>query len=188
MQTMVAVITGALLVAFAYVVFHHVVARDYRTHGRLRWRASSLQLLVFVCFFGFPFQYMPSDWVWDWLPDGTPNRLVALVLVGTGMLVAFGTMIVFGLRRAFGVRVEGIVNTGVYRYTRNPQMIGGWLMVLGVVVYQPAWYGVGWALIWAVIGHWMIRVEEEHLHRVFGEAYERYCHDTPRYILRRPPS
>jgi protein-S-isoprenylcysteine O-methyltransferase Ste14 len=63
-------------------------------------------------------------------------------------------------------------------------MLGGWLMVLGVFVYLPSVYNLGWLLIWAVIGHWMVTTEETHLRRVFGEEYEQYCEETPRYIFK----
>lgn len=183
MQTIIYLISAGALLAFAYVVFHQVVAKDYLTQGRLGWRASTLQLLVFVLFFCFPFQYMPSNWAWDWLPNGTLNRSIALFLVLLGMILAFGTMAIFGIRRAFGIEVKGIVNTGLYRYTRNPQMLGGWLMVLGVFAYQPSLQNLGWILIWAVIGHWMIAVEEQHLDQLFGEAYRHYCQEPPRYVF-----
>jgi protein-S-isoprenylcysteine O-methyltransferase Ste14 len=105
-----------------------------------------------------------------------------MVIVGLGSSV--GIMVWFGLGRAFGIKVKGIIRTGPYRFSRNPQMLGGWLAVLGVFVYKPSLYGLGWVLIWAVLGHWMISAEEDHLRRVFGQAYEDYCEKTPRYLLR----
>jgi protein-S-isoprenylcysteine O-methyltransferase Ste14 len=185
MQTVLYTASAGLLIAFAYLVFHRVVAKDYLKKSRLGWQASILQLLVFVTFFSFPYLYMPSSWAWDWLPNGTWNRLAALALTALGMIAAFGTMAWFGLRRAFGLQVQGIITTGPYRYSRNPQMVGGWLMVLGVFVYLPSLYNLGWVLIWAVIGHWMVTQEETHLLRVFGEAYKNYCDQTPRYLLLR---
>jgi protein-S-isoprenylcysteine O-methyltransferase Ste14 len=184
MQAVYYLICATLLLSAAYFIFHRVVANDYLDKGRLGWRASGLQLLVFGAFFCFPYLYLPPEWAWDWLPNGTWNRLAALVLVSLGMLSAFGTMFWFGLRRAFGLKVEGIVNTGLYRYTRNPQMVGGWLMVLGVFFYQPSLNNLGWVLIWAIIGHWMVTNEEIHLRRVFGEEYDRYCEKTPRYLIK----
>ena len=183
LQTAIYLISTALLLVAAYIVFNRVVAQDYKNKGRLGWWASTLQFLIFVAFFCFPYLYMPPEWAWDWLPNGTWNRLTALVLVLLGMVVAFGTMFWFGLRRAFGLEVKGIIRIGPYRFTRNPQMLGGWLMVLGVLVYLPSVYHLGWLLIWAVIGHWMVTTEETHLRRVFGEEYERYCEETPRYIF-----
>lgn len=185
MQTVIYLISVVLLLTAAYIVFNQVVAQAYLKKGKLGWLASTLQLLIFGAFFCFPYLYMPPEWAWDWLPNGTWNRFTALVLVVLGMVIAFGTMIWFGLGRAFGVNVKGIVNTGLYRYTRNPQMVGGWLMVLGVLVYLPSAYNLGWVLIWAVIGHWMVTNEEIHLRRVLGEEYDRYCEQTPRYLFKR---
>ena len=104
-------IAAALLATAAYVAFRRVVPRQYSTKGRLGWLVSLLQLGVFMAFSFFPYQYLPPEWAWDWLPDGTWNRRVALVLVLAGMLLAFGTMIWFGLRRAFGVEVKGLART-----------------------------------------------------------------------------
>ena len=185
MKIFIYLISTSVLLTAAYLVFHRIVAKDYLNKGRLGWRASTLQLLIFFAFFCFPYLYMPTEWAWDWLPNGTWNRLAALVLVSFGMLIAFGSMIWFGLRRAFGLEAKGLVSTGLYRYTRNPQMLGGWLMVLGTFVYLPSVYSLGWLLIWAVIGHWMVTNEEIHLRRVLGEEYVRYCEKTPRYLLRR---
>jgi len=182
-NTVIYLFSAVLLLCFSYWVFNHLVARDYLTRGKLGWKAAAMQLLVFLGFFLFPYTYMPVEWTWDWLPNGTWNRLAALVLVGLGMIVAFGTMIWFGMGRAFGFKVEGIVKTGPYRYSRNPQMLGGWIMVLGVFAYQPSLNNLGWVIIWGIIGHWMVRNEEIHLHRQFGIEYEEYCAETPRYIL-----
>jgi len=182
MQTVIYLASSVLLITSAYIVFHRVVAQDYLKKGQLGWWASTLQLLIFGAFFCFPYLYMPPEWAWDWLPNGTWNRLAALALISLGMVVAFGTMIWFGLGRAFGLKVKGMVRTGPYRYSRNPQMVGGWLMVWGVFVYLPSIYNLGWVLIWAVIGHWMVINEEIHLLRMFGEEYESYCEKTPRYL------
>jgi len=183
MKTVIYLASAVLLIISAYLVFHRVVARDYLEKGKLGWWASMLQLLIFSAFFFFPYLYMPPSWSWDWLPNGTWNRMAALILTLLGMVIAFGTMFWFGIGRAFGVRVKGVVTTRLYRYSRNPQMVGGWLMVLGAFVYMPSIYNLGWVVIWAIIGHWMVANEEIHLRRVFGEEYEDYCEKTPRYLI-----
>ena len=183
MNVLLYVTFAALLTAAGFLVFRRVVARAYLIKGRLDLTSSLLQLAVFAGFFSFPYLYLPPEWAWDWLPNGTWNRLVALILVASGMVLAFGTMGWFGIRRAFGLRVGGLQRAGPYRFSRNPQMVGGWLMVLGVVFYRPSVYTAGWVLIWVLLGRWMIAGEEAHLRSVFGEEYEQYCRNTPRYLL-----
>lgn len=184
MRILIYLISAGLLLGAAYIVFNLVIASEYKSKGRLGLGASMLQLLIFIAFFFFPYLYMPPEWSWDWLPNGTWNRLSALVLVILGLGIAFGIMFWFGLQRAFGLEVKGLIRNGPYRYSRNPQMVFGWLAILGVFIYNLSLYGFGWMLIWAIIGHWMILAEEDHLRRVFGDDYEDYCAKIPRYLFR----
>jgi len=54
-------------------------------------------------------------------------------------------------------------------------------MVVGVGWLWPSAYALGWAALWAVLGHWMVVTEEEHLERTLGQAYREYCARVPRY-------
>lgn len=66
-------------------------------------------------------------------------------------------------------------------WSRNPQLLGGFLAVIGVVVLWPSLYALGWAAMYGIMGHWMVLAEEEHL-RKQNEGYERYCRRVPRYF------
>jgi protein-S-isoprenylcysteine O-methyltransferase Ste14 len=89
----------------------------------------------------------------------------------------------FGIRRAFGVETKGLISTGPYRFTRNPQLLGGYLLVTGVAVQWPSWFAILWIGLYGVIGHVMIITEEEHLRTSFGQEYIRYCQQVPRYLF-----
>ena len=92
----------------------------------------------------------------------------------------------FGRGKAFGLKIEGITSQGPYKVSRNPQILGGYLLVIGTAVQRPSLYALGWVLMYALIAHWMIITEEEHLSRQFGEEYQRYCSEVPRYLFRQP--
>ena len=181
--------SAMLLLLFAYFVFWRVVRRDYRDHGQLRPLASLLQLLVFFAYFCFPYLFNPPEWAWFWQPSGSSAaqvlHLSGLVIIGVGFVVAFGTMAWFGIGKAFGMQIEGLTRRGPYKISRNPQILGGYLMVIGVALQWPSLYSLGWVLMYALISHWMVLTEEEHLSRVFGEAYAEYCSEVPRYLLPR---
>lgn len=185
MEAAIYLSSAFLLLLFAYMVFRRVVRRDYRRRGRLGPMASMAQLLVFLGYFTFPYVFSPPNWPWFWEmkgPTSQPLQIVGLALTLLGMIAAFGTMAWFGLAKALGVQVEGITRTGPYRFSRNPQIVGGYCLVLGVFLQWPSLPMAGWALMYAFIGHWMITTEEEHLSRVFGDEYEAYCSEVPRYL------
>ena len=37
--------------------------------------------------------------------------------------------------------------------------------------------------MYVLISHWMVITEEEHLTRIYGEDFEVYCLEVPRYLL-----
>lgn len=173
------------LIGFAYLVFRVVVRRDYRKHGKLRIVASMMQLLAFAALFSFPYLFLPPSWPWFWRLPGTASHAVqslGAVLISLGFLTAFGTMAWFGIGKAFGYSVSGLTQSGPYRLSRNPQILGGYLLIIGTAIQWFSLYAYGWILLYALIAHWMVITEEEHLQRVFGSAYEAYCAEVPRYI------
>lgn len=185
METAVYFFAAFLLVAVAWVVFRIFVRRDYLQKGHLTLFTSFLELIIWALYLGFPYLYNPPEWVAFWSPEApvnTPVRIVGVVCIVVGLALAFGTMFWFGLRRAFGVQVDGLIQSGLYRVTRNPQLMAGILLVAGPAILWPSWYAVGWVVLFVVISHLMVITEEEHLLAVFGEEYERYCDQVPRYI------
>jgi protein-S-isoprenylcysteine O-methyltransferase Ste14 len=189
MRTIVYAIAVLLLVAIAYGVFRIVVRRDYRRRGRLTPLSSALELLVWGLYMGFPYLYNPPEWAWFWsadLPVSAPLRVIGVSCTVVGLVSAFGTMLWFGLRQAFGLEVDRLVQIGPYRFTRNPQLVGGSLMAIGTAVLWPSLYALGWVVLYGFVAHIMVLTEEEHLLEVCGEEYARFCERVPRYLgLRR---
>jgi protein-S-isoprenylcysteine O-methyltransferase Ste14 len=78
-----------------------------------------------------------------------------------------------------------LVVTGVFRYVRNPGYVGA----LGLIVGQALVFGSGWTLLYAA-GVWLafhlfvVVYEEPTLRSQFGESYERYCREVPRWVPR----
>ena len=175
-----------LLVGFAYLVFRRIVRTDYLEREKLSPFASILQLLVFCGYFFFPYLFNPPEWVWFWkLSSSEPRngQVIGFVIICLGFLVAFGTMTWFGIGKAFGLNVDGLTKRGPYKISRNPQILGGYFLVIGTALQLPSIYSIGWVLMYAIISHWMVITEEEHLFRVYGEEYEKYCSRVPRYLI-----
>ena len=165
-SVMVYLISALFLLVTAYVVFRRVVRRDYLRRGHLTRLSSLLQLLVFVGLMSFPYLFNPPEWPWFWRlegPAGSQLRRLGLVLIVLGLVIAFGTMAWFGMRRALGLEVNALIQSGPYRVTRNPQIVGGSLLVIGSTVLWPSWYALGWMVLYVIVAHTMVLTEEEHL-------------------------
>jgi protein-S-isoprenylcysteine O-methyltransferase Ste14 len=185
MGVVVYIISAFLLVIAALVVFRVFVRRDYQQKGRLTRLSGFLELLIWGLYMSFPYLYNPPEWAWFWsrdVPVSTPLRVIGVACIGVGLVLAFGTMAWFGMRRALGLEVNALIQIGPYRVTRNPQIVGGSLLVVGSTLLWPSWYALGWVVLYVIVAHTMVLTEEEHLRAVFGQGYERYCEGVPRYF------
>ena len=126
------------------------------------------------------------------LPPAFRSQAPPGVFIGGAILFAAGAVIAgWGwvlFRRAGTTRVPGqpstsLVTSGPYRVCRNPMYVGlalaylgeaGLLEQLGPVVLLP--------LVLAYLNGVVVRVEEARLREVFGDAYDRYCARTRRWI------
>jgi protein-S-isoprenylcysteine O-methyltransferase Ste14 len=66
-----------------------------------------------------------------------------------------------------------LVITGFYRYVRNPIYVGVLLIFLGHFL----WFGY-----WALLLYTLLSYEEPTLKRKFGQVYEEYLKNVPRWI------
>jgi protein-S-isoprenylcysteine O-methyltransferase Ste14 len=159
--------------------------REYRERGRLSSASSVLELALWLAYAAVPFAYNPPCWPYVWTCASSSHGSAAVagyLFITLGAIIGFGSMIWLGLRRSFGHPVGELEYSGPYRFSRNPQVVGGTLMVAGVAILWPSWYAVGWALLWVAMFHPMVLTEEEHLQRVFAGAYEDYRRRVPRYV------
>jgi protein-S-isoprenylcysteine O-methyltransferase Ste14 len=142
------------------------------------------------------------------LVPGTVAVYVPYRLVGRGarpdfsgagplgvLLIACGAAIYFWCLWHFTVTGRGtpapidppkvLVAKGLYRYVRNPMYIGVASAIGGQAILFRS-RAVGIYLFWAfvTINLFVLFYEEPVLRGKFGEAYEKYCEQVPRWIPR----
>lgn len=177
-QPTLALVIAAGLLATAFIVFARVRA-DYATHGRLSRPVMVLQTGYF-CLYALS-SYLFLDARLSRISARGLLLAVAILLMALGVIVFLLAVPMIG-RKSFTGEVEALRHSGIYRHSRNPQLVGGFLFIVGYALLWLSWIGLMWAALWLPISHLMVKAEEEHLSRVFGEAYRDYCRRTPRYV------
>ena len=124
-------------------------------------------------------RWVPADWSgWGW----------CVIALGAGIIAT--AMIQF--RRAQTTidprepsKATAFVRSGIFAVTRNPMYLG-----LSLVISGWCWRLAGaspWIVLpvfVAVVTELQIKVEEQALRRVFGDAYEAYLKEVPRWVGR----
>lgn len=174
-----------VLLALAYYLFRVHTRREYREKGQLSPLSSFLELGICLAYAAIPYLYNPPCWPYVWSCASSAPGMIALLgylLIASGAMLGFGSMAWLGVSRSFGRKVGAMIHSGPYRFTRNPQVVGGVLMVAGIALLWPSWYGLGWVVLWIGMFHPMVLTEEEHLRHIHGDEYRRYCESVPRYL------
>ena len=88
---------------------------------------------------------------------------------------------------SFSKETEGLNTKGIYRWSRNPMYLGGFLFLLGLNIMGAALslaniFMFVLTLLWTGITHWHVLQEEKFLSKKYGDSYIAYLLQTPRYI------
>jgi protein-S-isoprenylcysteine O-methyltransferase Ste14 len=109
--------------------------------------------------------------------------------VGGGVLSVFGLWLYAASIKRFssfgqlsGLEEGELVTGGVYRYTRNPQIVGWGLALLGAALAGRSAKAVGLVAVYFLIHRLYFPFEERRLERVFGAEYRHYLARTPRFL------
>jgi protein-S-isoprenylcysteine O-methyltransferase Ste14 len=114
-------------------------------------------------------------------------RVVGVVLIALGTPALLDSFVRFALEGrgtpAPVLPTEHLVVTGLYRFVRNPMYVG----VLSVILGQGLLLGDArvlryGAVVWLAFFLFVVGYEEPTLRRTFGEEYERFCANVPRWI------
>lgn len=108
-------------------------------------------------------------------------RVIALLCLAASVALFVYAFRVLGRDNSYGAQ-DGLVTAGIYQWSRNPQ--NAMLMVvygcLAVAADTSRTYGLCSAMIatYAL----MVFAEEPWLREGYGDAYQRYCREVPRFF------
>jgi len=136
---------------------------------------SSFALIIIQVFF-LKVSLFPQNDVFLW---------ICMVLMGIGILLftlAIKSLGTFSLRVGLAQEKTALRTKGIYRFSRNPMLLGLYLIAIGSAIYVQN--PVNWALviIALTIHHKIILAEEKFLQERFGEEWTEYRNKIHRYV------
>jgi len=77
---------------------------------------------------------------------------------------------------------DRIVDSGPYRWVRNPMYLGHLIFFAGIAITLASWIAVGVLLVHVFWFDRRVREDEGRLEELFGEPYRAYCRRVKRWI------
>lgn len=131
-------------------------------------------------------------WLTHWLGLGVSLTMdlawLKYGLVCAALLIGFGALYQFSRRGTTfhphtPEKASALVDTGLYRYTRNPMYLGILLLLAAYALHEPSWLAPLWLAGFVLyMNRFQIHPEERALRSLFGADYERYMQRTRRWI------
>ncbi len=119
------------------------------------------------------------------IPD-LPRHILAVVcavLSGAWVGWAFWTLNRHRASPEFKEEVHTLVQSGPFRYSRNPMYLSLLLLkAFFVFMLDNGWMGLGFLCLYAHLRYHVMPREEAFLARLFGETYRAYCSKTRRWL------
>ncbi|CAN5763144.1 hypothetical protein BH23ACT11_BH23ACT11_19840 [soil metagenome] len=85
-------------------------------------------------------------------------------------------------RKMSALETGQLVKSGPYRYTRDPQVVGWGLALLGAAVAGRSAKALLLVGFFVVVHRLHAPTEEWHLEKTFGDEYRRYRSETPAFL------
>ena len=172
---------AAIFLLLGFWVFRIIVRRDYLNKSKLTPLSYMLEILVFATHANLSYLFMPVKWPGlPTLPANTTLTSIALLLFFLGAGILLFAWFGLGSRTSLGQDKNELNTTGLYQYSRNPQLVGYGLLLSSLTLLYLSWVSIIWLLEYVIISYFMIKSEEEFLQLKYGKAYETYCRTVPR--------
>ncbi|MCK4890585.1 MAG: hypothetical protein KAS97_11690, partial [Candidatus Aminicenantes bacterium] len=176
-----------ILITCSYFYYNNFIKNVYLKNGKLTFLAGFSQFGIFAIH-GF-LLYLPNFLFTNWpaIEVGTISFLTGFIVCSVSLLILILGFVNLGsFLRTMGINSNKLKVSGIYKYSRNPQILGYGLLLAGFGVLWPSWYIFAGLISYAFIIHKMVLTEEIHLENLYADKYVSYCNKTPRYF-RYPP-
>lgn len=174
--------TGLIVIVALAVVSVWRVRREYQLRDTLTKSTSVLVWFLYLLQLALGV-YVSWESFWTLPISKTVALLVGIAILVSGMVMMIAAMAEFrSMRRVSGRQVDRLITTGAYRWSRHPQNIGWALAMVGIAIAGRSGAALLLATLFWIMFLIYVPAEERYLHRVFGQAYQKYCARTGRVL------
>lgn len=102
-----------------------------------------------------------------------------------GAAIVIIAQIQMGESWRIGIRPDdapGLIDTGLFRYSRNPIFLGMMIIAIGTALGSGFWWAWIACLVFVLSCHSQVKFEEPHLIGHFGDNYRKYCEQVRRWM------
>jgi protein-S-isoprenylcysteine O-methyltransferase Ste14 len=117
----------------------------------------------------------------------TPINFGSLFWLGVG-LTCIGVFITVLAMKSFSRFTDELNTIGIYKFSRNPMYVGGFLFILGLCLIGIG-FSIGSILLWILFLVWIplihrtVLLEERFLEKTYGAKYIEFKNKVPRYLI-----
>jgi protein-S-isoprenylcysteine O-methyltransferase Ste14 len=175
-------IIGLVLLFVMVAAIGKRLSAEYRNH-----LAPSLQTVAAVwIFYALHLSLVVLAAVWSTWHINLPSPIAVgggAAIIAIGIAIHLSASHAFGsLKRQSGFDTTRLVTGGIYRWSRNPLLVGWTLILAGIGLLGESAMALLLAVVFWISYRLYLPLEEELLTRLYGEAYEKYRRSTHRYF------
>ena len=111
------------------------------------------------------------------LKIGTTWFYIGLVILIAALFISLMSITNFA-----NTPVDKPVTCGIYRVSRHPVYLSGFLLYLSVAIASVSWIILLCAILWIVFFHIATPSEEGYLISLYGDTYRDYMNRTPKWL------
>ena len=168
------VLLGLLIGVVSWVLINKEAMKKYRTVPDVpKTRAEEISDKIYLPFTLASMVYS----VFLPIKLGTSWFVVGLVIWVLSMVIGLMTFVSFGT-----TPLDELVTKGIYRISRNPACLSGFLADVGISIACASWVFLLYAVVEMALMHISLEAEERFLLEKYGNVYREYLNRTPRWI------
>jgi protein-S-isoprenylcysteine O-methyltransferase Ste14 len=136
-------VAAFILILFSFITFRVIVRNDYSKKGRLTFVSTSLEFLIFALHANFMYLFLPVKWPnIPSIPENVILRIISIVFIIIGFLIVAISMSGLGYNRTMGQDKKLLKTNGLYKYSRNPQLVGYGMILIAFVLLYLSWFSI----------------------------------------------